>query len=349
MSGEPMRIAVVGAGAIGLTHCETITATEGFALAAIADPCDAAADLAARFGTVHLRDHRELLSGARPDGIIIATPNELHLPMALDCIAAGVPVLVEKPVANTLDEARELAAAEAGSGVPVLIGHHRRHHPFIRRAHEIIASGTLGRIACASVSYCLMKPADYFDAKWRRRPGTGGTFLINLIHEVDLLRHLCGEIVSVSAVGSNAIRGFEVEDTGAVIFAFASGALGSLVVSDTAAGPWSWDLAAGDVPRFPRHDVNSHLIAGTEAALTLPRLELWRHDGPKAWTTPLAMTRDDRPRMDPFVCQLEHFRALASGRTAPLVSAREGARNMAVMDAVKAAATGRRTVDVAKV
>lgn len=179
-----MRIAVIGAGAIGLTHCETIAAVEGCAVAGVADPFDAGASLAARFGTTHFRDPRELLARERPDGAIVAAPNELHLPIALDCIAAGVPVLVEKPVTNSLDEARQLLEAASEVGVPVLVGHHRRHHPFIQRAHEIVASGALGRIACVSASYFLLKPADYFGAAWRRTKGTG-TFLINLIHEID--------------------------------------------------------------------------------------------------------------------------------------------------------------------
>ena len=105
-----------------------------------------------------------------------------------------------------------------------------------------------------------MKPDDYFDAAWRRTPGVGGTFLINLIHEIDLLRFVCGEIVAVSAMASSAVRGLAVEDTGALVFQLDNGALASLVISDTAAGPWCWDLAAGDGPRFAdaRHRVPPH-------------------------------------------------------------------------------------------
>jgi predicted dehydrogenase len=198
-----MRIAVIGAGAIGLTHCETIAATCGFALAGVADPFEGGAVLAARFAT----NHAALIAAERPDAAIVATPNELHVPIALDCLAAGVPVLVEKPVASSGAEAETLVEAERRTGVPVLVGHHRRHHPFIQRARETFAAGELGRIACVSACYCLSKPDDYFDAAWHRTPGTGGTFLINLIHEIDLLRFVVGEIVSVSAVASNTIRG----------------------------------------------------------------------------------------------------------------------------------------------
>lgn len=339
-----MRIGLIGAGAIGRTHIDTIEATDGFELAGIADPFDAAASLAATSGTTHYRDHRELLAAQRPDAVIVATPNELHVPQALDAVAAGIPVLVEKPVATTHVEALELVTASESARVPVLVGHHRRHHPVTIRAKEIVASGLLGRIAAVSATYFLSKPDDYFDTPWHRTPGTGGTFLINLIHEIDLMRHLVGEIVAVSAMASSAVRGLQVEDTGALSFAFANGALGSLVISDTAAGPWSWDLTAGDSPRFPAHDVESHRIGGVEASLTIPTLDVWRHDGERTWTNPLRPARERIAPASPYTRQLQHFGEVAAGRAAPLVSAREGARNIAVMEAVEAAvATGATT------
>lgn len=302
-----MRIAVIGAGAIGLTHCQAIAAVAEAEFAGIADPFPGGARLAADFGTTAYPDHLALIAAERPAAAIIATPNETHLPIALDCLAAGVPVLVEKPLVNSLAEAETLLAAAQGAGLPVLVGHHRRHHSWIRRAREIVASGAIGRLAAVSATAFLMKPDDYFEPEWRRTPGVGGTFLINLIHEIDLIRFVCGEIVEVSAMASSALRGLEVEDTGALVFRLEGGALVSLVLSDSAAGPWSWDMASGDTPRFPAHDVNSHLIAGDAGSLTLPRLELWRHDGPRSWVTPMTMERDGTGRLDPYQQQIRHL------------------------------------------
>ena len=86
------------------------------------------------------------------------------------------------------------------------------------------------------------KPDDYFETGggWRRQPG-GGPILLNLIHEVNNLLSLVGDIVRVQAVTSNATRGFPVEDTAAMIFTFANGALGTFLLSDTAASPRSWE------------------------------------------------------------------------------------------------------------
>ncbi|GAA3756586.1 Gfo/Idh/MocA family oxidoreductase [Microbacterium kribbense] len=336
-----MRVAVVGAGVIGRTHARTIARTSGFSLAGIADPFPSGAELAQEFGTTHYRDHRELLSAERPDAVIVATPNALHVPIALASVAAGIPTLVEKPIATTSHEANSLVEAADAASVPVLVGHHRRYHPVVQRAKDLIAGGRLGRIVAVSATAFMSKPEEYFDVAWRKATGSGGPFLINLIHEVDLLRHLVGEIVAVSAMATSATRGFDVEDTGAITVAFGSGALATIAISDTVAGPWSWDLTAGDSPRFPVHAVNSHLIGGETASLTLPALEVWEHDGVRSWTTPLRSQHTIVAAGDPYVAQLRHLGEVASGRAQPMVSAREGLRDLQVVEAIiRAAATG---------
>lgn len=341
-----MRVGVIGAGAIGRTHLDTIAATEGFEVAGLADPMDAAAAVARAAGTRHYRDHRELFAAERPDAVIVATPNELHVPQGRDAVAAGIPALIEKPIAGDYASALELVAESEDLGVPVLVGHHRRYHPVTVRAKEIIDSGRLGRIAAVGVTSFVRKPDDYFDIAWHRAPGSGGSFLINLIHEIDLLRHLVGEIVAVSALASSAVRGLDVEDSGAVTLAFEGGAVGSIVISDAVSAPWSWDLTAGDSPRFPAHEVDAIRIGGVAASLAIPTLDVWSHEGAQTWTTPLVAERAPRGTESPYVQQLRHLGDVAAGRAIPLVSAREGARNLAILEAVATAAATGSTVRV---
>lgn len=343
-----MRIAVIGCGAVGITHVETIARTSGFGLAGIADPTTEAASIAATHGTGAYADYRDLIAAEKPDGAVIAAPNALHLPMAKAFLEAGIPILVEKPVANTVAEGLQMAEISEATGVPVLVGHHRRHHPAIRKARELIAAGTLGKIVTISITYNLMKPASYFDAAWRNTPGVGGPLLINAIHEIDLLRFTVGEIEEVMALSASGVRDFDVEDTAAVIFRFANGALATLALSDTAAGPWSWDLGSGDVPRFPKHDIVSHMFAGTKAGLTLPKLELWEHEGERAWTTRMSARPVEIEQRDPFLAQLEHFAAVIDKREAPLIDAREGSMNLAAMQAIASSVRERRAVRLAE-
>lgn len=335
-----VRLLVIGAGAIGRTHIDRIQRTPGLTLAGIADPSDAGRQLAESLGVDWAPDHLGALERFQPQGAIVATPNPAHVPMALDCLARGVAALVEKPVADAVAEARQLVDAQATTGVPVLVGHHRRHNPINRQARETIASGRLGRIVGANAMACFYKPQGYFGMAWRREPG-GGPVLINLIHEIDMLRFLCGEITQVQALASNAVRGFAVEDTAGALLRFASGALGTLLLSDTAVAPWCWDFCAGEQDQYPRQDLNTLFIAGTEGSLSLPDLSLWRYKGERHWHHPITREQRTALKADPYTRQLLHFAALIRGEEAPLCSALDGLRTLQATRAVlDAAASG---------
>ena len=94
--------------------------------------------------------------------------------------------------------ARSLSRPARSANVPILVGHHRRHNPIMRKAAEIIAGGGIGRVVAANGLWLSHKPKDYFDVAWRREAG-GGPVLINAIHDIDCLRMLCGDVESVSA------------------------------------------------------------------------------------------------------------------------------------------------------
>lgn len=334
-------IAVIGAGVIGRTHVDRITRNPALALAGITDPSPAGRALAEQLGVPWFSSHSAMLDRLRPQharlGAVVATPNATHVPVALDCLAHGVPALVEKPVADSVVEAQQLVDAQARTGVPVLVGHHRRHNPINQRARAILATGRLGQLVTANVMATFLKPDAYFDVAWRREPG-GGPILINLIHEIDMLRFLCGEITSVQAASSNAVRGFAVEDTAAAVLRFASGALGTLVLSDTATSPWCWDFCAGEQEQYPRQPVLSHFIAGTHGSLSLPDLALWGYRGERSWHAELTREQTLVHRQDPYARQMAHFGAVVEGREAPLCSALDGLRTLQATLAITEAA-----------
>jgi len=338
-----MPVAVIGAGAIGRMHIERLLSHPDACVAAIADPTPAARDFAASIGVPCFTDHRALLERAEVRAAIVATPNATHAGIGIDCLRHGLPVLMEKPVAESEEEGRRLCDAAQTAGVPLMVGHQRRHNPILRRAKDLIASGALGRIVTATAMATWLKPDSYFDLAWRRQAG-GGPVLINLIHDLDLLRFLIGDVESVQAVASNDVRGFEVEDTAAVILRFAGGALASLSVSDAAVTPWNWDLAAGEAAHYAQVDVDTHFIGGTEGSLTLPRLNLWRHPGQRGWHEPLRMERTMLHRRDPYVEQLRHLRAVAEGRETPVCSGEDGLQTLRTALAVGRAARAQQPV-----
>lgn len=338
---DPARIVVAGAGLMGQAHIERILREPAARLAGIVDVTAEAAARAAGLGVLFGADLAEMLRQARPDGVVIAVPNQAHHEAGMTAVQAGVAVLMEKPVCETVEEALELARVSEERGVPVLVGHHRRHSPILRRAKEIIASGRLGRMTAVNAMCWLLKPAAYFEGRnsWRREAG-GGPVMINLIHAMDDLRNLCGEMVSVQAMTSHAARGFAVEDTAAVIVQFANGAIGTVTLSDTAAGPWSWELTAGENKAYARTEESCYWIAGTQGALSVPRLEFWHHGADGDWWSALHAKRCIAPdaESDPLVRQMRHFCDVARGLAAPVLDVRGGAETLRATLAVLQAA-----------
>lgn len=331
------RIAVAGAGLIGKRHVDAILAVREAEIACVIDPADAAGDIAARAGAPHVRDLETALRNGGIDGVILATPNHLHAEGALACIAAGLPVLVEKPLASSVDDARRIVAAGEAAGVPVVVGHHRHHNPIIAKARELIAGGALGRIVSVQATTWFYKPPDYFETAWRRKAGAGPIF-INLIHDIDLMQHFAGPAREVHAMQSSAVRGFEVEDTAAIILRFASGALGTMNLSDTVTAPWSWEMTAGENPVYPRTTETAYWIGGTRASLSVPNLALWSHPDVRSWWSPIAATNLPRETSDPLLRQVAQFRDVIRLGAAPLVSGRDGLAALAAIEAVKRSA-----------
>lgn len=341
----PLRLLVVGPGRIGLRHAELVQRSRACTLAGLVGPQPATEALAHRLGVPWWRELGAALAQARPDGAILATPNALHVEQALRCVAAGVPTLVEKPVADSLADARRLGDAVRAAGVPVLVGHHRRHSAILESARHVIDAGRLGRLVAVTGSATFRKPDAYFEqAPWRCGPG-GGPILINMIHEIDDLRALVGDIVEVQAMASNAVRGFAVEDTVAIALRFANGALGSFMLSDAAASPRSWEQTCGEDKAYDHHaDEDCYVIAGERGSLQVPTLRLRDYRGEASWTEPLATERLLRPQADPLQRQLDHFCAMIRGECAPLVGVDDAARTLAATLAIAEAARSGRTV-----
>ncbi len=326
-----LRIAVIGAGLIGMKHVELL-ARDG-TLAAVVDPTEAGPAAAARFGCAHFADVETCLAAMTPDGAVVATPNHTHVPLAQVLVGAGVPVLIEKPIADASGTAKELVEFAKARAVALLVGHHRRHNPLIKAAKEVIEGGQLGRLTMIDAKFWLYKPDGYFDQTWRTKAGAGPVF-INLIHDIDILRHLCGDIVDVQSFRSNGARGHEVEDTTAAILRFENGALGTVSVSDTTVAPWSWEFTAGENPAYPHVPGAAYKIGGTEASLSVPDLVMWRHSGEKSWWAPIEQTRVPFDETDPLNAQINHFYEVIEGRADPLVSGEEATKSLEVIEAI---------------
>ena len=347
---QKTRIAVAGAGYIGQAHIGAALQSATCALSAIVDPSPAAAAVAAQAGVPLYASIDAMLATDRPDGLILATPNHLHVTQGLQCVSAGLPILLEKPIATTVAEGEQLVQAVQERGAKVLIGHHRAHSPIMAKACEVVQSGQLGPLVGVTGSATFYKPDHYFvDGPWRAQPG-GGPILLNMIHEVHNLRMLCGEIVAVQAFASNAVRGFAVEDTVAINLRFANGVLGTFLLSDTAASARSWEQTSQENKAYPSYgDEDCYVVTGTNGSLSVPTMRIKTYPRPqdRSWWKEFEVGVVGMVRDDPIKHQLEHFGAVVRGEAEPLVTARDGLQNLRITEAIARAAAQGSTVHLA--
>ncbi len=214
------------------------------------------------------------------------------------------------------------------------------------KAKQVVDRGALGKLVAVMGSAVFFKPDQYFaDAPWRREIGAG-PILLNMIHEVHNLRMLCGDIVAVQAFASQAIRGFPVEDT--VVDQPALRQRRARHVH--AVRHRGVARAAGSRRRRrtrrirPIADEDCYVVIGTFGSLSMPtmRLKTYPRAEDRSWWKPFEEGVVGMVRDDPLEHQIEHFGAVVRGEAKPLVSARDGLKNLRITEAIATAAkTGR--------
>eukprot|EP00927_Polykrikos_kofoidii_P066437 TRINITY_DN62036_c0_g1_i1.p1 TRINITY_DN62036_c0_g1~~TRINITY_DN62036_c0_g1_i1.p1 ORF type:complete len:387 (+),score=52.97 TRINITY_DN62036_c0_g1_i1:45-1205(+) len=360
-----MQLAVVGVGPlVGAHHCAAIQelSATGVELACVCDTDVAAAE---KYGVAMYTDAFEMAREMSLDGIVIATPTHLHWPVAQACINGAKArqvasnektlrlraLLVEKPICHDLVSALALVETAENAGVEVLVGHQRRHSPFAKIAREIVNSESFGALRGITGEFALLKPADYFNVgdpkrEYLRQKGNGGPILINLIHDLDLIRYVTGrDVTSVFAATSGSARHSEVEDTGAVTLVFDSGAVGTLFVSDSTPAPWSYEFTAGENAKYPplpgNESKDCYHFMGAQRSLAFPSLRIYSYACDVAqpgWDAPLSVERQEVDKLNPIQVQMEHFVRVCRGEERPVCQGRDGLKSLAAIVAIHSSA-----------
>ena len=340
-----VRIAVIGAGLIGRRHIELINAHSSCQLVAISDTDPGCEALANKFEVPFYKKYEELLDEERPEGAIVATPTAQHVNVGLACTERAIVPLIEKPITVTLEEGRMLLESADRYGVPILVGHFRRFNPKIQRVRALVQNGDLGRLAAVNAIWCIKKPNDYFNITWRTQAG-GGPVLINLIHEIDCLRYICGEIHSVYAATNSVIRNFEVEDSVSITLEFENGAMGSLIASDAVPSPWSYETTSFEKGNYFHTEENCFYFMGSKASLAFPKMELWHYadTSGSGWNDPLTKEKLSVEDRDPLTDQLSHFYRVIKREETPIISGKDGLRTLAATLAVLESAREKKLV-----
>lgn len=334
-----IRMLISGFGLMGSQHARLVHENDDCVLAAVIVPNSERYRVEVEgYGAALYDDIGQAIEEQDIGAAIISSPNEFHFEQARACIERGVPVLVEKPLTDNLEDAGALVDLACEHTVPILVGHHRTYSSLLEAARAFLGSTRFGNLVAVQGSALFYKPERYFeDGPWRTKPG-GGPILINLIHEVGIMRHLCGEIRSVQAIESRHARGFEVEDTVSINLEFEEGAIGCFLLSDATASDKSWEMTSGENPVYPHYPADDcYHFAGTNGSLDFPSMAVRYYADPDnaSWWNEFTDERIRFAPADPLVRQLEHFVDVVRGSCDPLVAVDDGYRNMLVIEAIR--------------
>lgn len=348
---KKVRLASIGAGMIGHLHAGIARRLPECEYVALSDMDPAKEKLAAGLGVPYYPDFRRMLDREKPDGVIVSVPNEAHDEVGVQCAERGLHIMMEKPIASTLEAADRLIAGARAHKVKLLIAHHRRFNPKINATRDLVRGGALGDLVGVSVLWCMYKPSEYFAAgPWRAKKG-GGPILINTIHEIDLLRYIHGEIARVYAEVSNKSRGFEVEDTVSLTMRFTDGVLASILMSDAAPSLWGYESNMGENPFFYPTRGDLYHFLGRKASLTFPGMVKVFYADPQrvGWQHPISTEQVEVPKCDPYVEQLKHFCRVVTGEEQPRTSGEDARQSLAVAMAVGESGRTGRAIDIGAV
>jgi UDP-N-acetylglucosamine 3-dehydrogenase len=196
-----MRVGVIGAGAMGQNHIRTYAGMKGVELAGIADVDEARVSaLAKQYKTQGFTDYNDMLK-LDLDAVSVVVPTTLHRKVSLDIASVGASMLVEKPIADTLDNAEAITYAAEEAGVTLMIGHIERFNPAVTNMKQIIESGKLGKVV--SISTSRVGP-------YNPRIRDVGVILDIGVHDIDIISYLYHSCVSeVYAIAGKEIHTFE--------------------------------------------------------------------------------------------------------------------------------------------
>jgi UDP-N-acetylglucosamine 3-dehydrogenase len=334
-----LAFGVIGLG-FGANHARVLHGLPGVRLAAVCDLDESRLAAASEGRQVLIyQDHAAMLRDQRLDAVVVATPERLHVPIALAAIEAGCAVLVEKPLAPSYEEAAELVGAASAAGVPLMAGHIERFNPAVQKMRHLVQEGRAGDV---------LHLAARRTAPMRERAQDVNVIHDSALHDIDAMRYVLGEEVdSVFAQSQSGIN-MPFEDTLAGVLRFApsggrAGAIGSLEVN------WLSPLRIRELT-----------VLGTKGILVLDyaaqTLEFHAAASRPAgaardWSTESSRLRDPQAQIpieprEQLLLELSAFvEALRNSEPMP-VSGEDALQTLAVADALTQSARSGKTVTV---
>ena len=218
-----IKTAVIGVGSMGANHARVNWELPEADLVAIADPDEVKGrQIAQKYGTKHYSDYRKMLDEMRPEAVTLAVPTVFHHETALEILNRGIPLLIEKPIAFSVEEAHDIIAVAKEYNVKLTIGHIERFNPAIIALKSLIAEGELGRIFQMDAHRQGPFPA---------RIGDVGVVIDLAVHDIDIMRFVSqAEVVRVYSETEKHVHS-KYEDLLAALLRLSDNSVGTLTIN----------------------------------------------------------------------------------------------------------------------
>ncbi len=330
-----LRVGLAGLGSMGRNHLRVIASRPNTRLTAVADPVTDALDAAtAHTGATGFAEPLAMIAEAELDAVVIAAPTTAHLPLALAAIERGTAVLVEKPLALTVEECLQIVAASRATGVPVQVGHVERFNPAVRELGRLIDAGWLSTVYAISSRRAGPFPARIRDV---------GVTVDLATHDVDICSWLAGERPSrVHAETAQRIHASH-EDLLYGLLQFPSGVVAQLDVDWLTPAKRRQLTVVGEEGMFELDYLTQRLTFTRATDTTNPRLI-----GGYAPTFEGEVAELPVPNGEPLALEHDAFQRIVREGGRPEVDAEDGLWAVGIATALLEAARGRSVVELAE-
>lgn len=227
---KSLNFAIIGCGRVAPRHASAIEELDGSKLIAVCDVIDSRANRMGKDYTAEIHsDYSTVLKRKDIHVVNICTPSGLHAQMAIDAMKSKKHVVVEKPMALSLQDADRMIETSRVEGVKLCVVLQNRFNPPMQDMRRVVDTGKLGRLLLGNATVRWYRPQEYYDDSWHGTLSMDGGALMNQsIHHIDALQWLMGDVESVFAFSATLAHRMEAEDTGVAVLRFRNGALGSI-------------------------------------------------------------------------------------------------------------------------
>ncbi len=331
-----IKLGIIGAGRMGITHYSIINSSPDVEITAVADPSGLILTMIDKYLPVKtFKDYNDMFEKAQIDAVLVCTPPVLHYIITKKAIEMGIHVFVEKPFTTKFNQASELAQLCANTNLTNQVGYVNRFNQVFIKAQEFINEGLIGKVIrfkSEMFSSTLTKSEN--SSNWRAtREGGGGVLFEMASHAINLVNFLVGVPDKVVGSALNSIHSKEVEDTASTTFLYNNGIIGTLYVN------WCDTSYRKPTNKIEIFGLGGRILADQHSLKIFLNEPNEKHKLRKGWNT-LYITDIFKPvpfyvRGNEFTSQLYHFVDSILGKTEKnICSFSDGADTLEIIESI---------------